>query len=76
MRPWSLFFTEYSGKIIEAASHKKGRNPNFFGYFQNPEKAAKKSKWGKHWGNKNAASKISNFLTEKTAIKRTKSGVF
>jgi hypothetical protein len=76
MRTWSLFFTKYSGKIIEAASHKKGRNPNFFGYFQNPEKAAKKSKWGKHWGNKNAASKISNFLTTKTAIKCTKSGVF
>jgi hypothetical protein len=76
MRPWSLFFAEYFGKIIEAASHKKGRNPNFFGYFQNPEKAAQKSKWGKHWGNKNVASKISNFLIDKTATKRTKSGVF
>jgi hypothetical protein len=31
----------YSGKTTSAASHKKWRNPNFFGYFQNPEKAAK-----------------------------------
>jgi hypothetical protein len=57
MRPWSLFFTEYSGKIIEAASHKKGEIRTFLAIFKIPKKP-QKNQSGENIGEKSGAGNL------------------